>query len=139
MPAKKTYTDFTGDAVYNYLAHLAATGNKQEAAAVNNLSPHAINQRRKEDQAFADDEKWADEQFNDKIRSAMVRRGIDGVVEDVWYQGEVVGEKRVYSDAILNKLSQRLPDLNKEQKIELTTPGILAVPVRSAWDNVDTE
>jgi hypothetical protein len=42
---------------------------------------------------------------------AAKTRAVDGVVEEIYYQGEVVGEKRVYSDGLLTTmLKANLPE-----------------------------
>lgn len=39
-----------------------------------------------------------------RLESAAISRAVKGVKEDVYYQGEVVGKKRVYSDGLLQFL-----------------------------------
>jgi hypothetical protein len=52
------------------------------------------------------------------IESAAMERAIDGVEEDVYYQGEVVGQKKVYSDSLLSKLLvARVPGYNPESTV----------------------
>jgi hypothetical protein len=47
-----------------------------------------------------------------RIQSAMIRRGVDGIMQPVFYQGEVCGYKAEYSDGLLNTLARgRLPHL----------------------------
>lgn len=55
------------------------------------------------------------------IESAIIERGIYGVQEDVYYKGDVVGHKTVYSDGLLGKLAEaRIPAYNKKE----TTTGV---------------
>lgn len=44
------------------------------------------------------------------IESEAMRRAVRGVQEDVWYKGDVVGEKTVYSDTLLAKLLEAKVD-----------------------------
>ena len=127
------YHEFKDDLVYAYLSHVAATGNKSEACEVLGLSPSAVGTRRREDLEFAEEERAADARFNDCIRSAMVRRAIDGVDRDVWYQGAVVGKEVVYSDMLLKELSKRLPDMQQKHEVEVTTSGLIGLPTVSSW------
>jgi hypothetical protein len=53
------------------------------------------------DEAFA--RAWDDamEHGVDKAEQEAFRRAVEGVVDDVYHQGVVVGQKRVYSDSLL--------------------------------------
>lgn len=47
--------------------------------------------------------------------SAAIQRGVHGVEEDVWYKGEAVGTKRVYSDGLLQTLLKaKVPEFAKD-------------------------
>lgn len=47
-----------------------------------------------------------------RIQSAVIRRGVEGIMQPVFYQGEVCGYKAEYSDGLLTLLAKgRLPQL----------------------------
>ena len=47
--------------------------------------------------------------------SAAIQRGVVGVEEDVWYKGEVVGSKKVFSDGLLQTLLKaKVDDFKKD-------------------------
>lgn len=57
---------------------------------------------------------------NDVIRTALYRRGIDGVEVDVWHNGERVGTKLEYSDRCLVALAQmKLPEARNQLDVNL--------------------
>lgn len=60
------------------------------------------------------------------IRAEIRRRAIDGVEEDVYYQGDVVGQVRRYSDSLLAKLAEaHLPEYQRNQLPDAGTEGAL--------------
>lgn len=47
--------------------------------------------------------------------SAAIQRAVHGIQEDVWYKGEAVGEKTVYSDGLLQTLLKaKRPEFAKD-------------------------
>jgi len=49
--------------------------------------------------------------ISDVIEQEAIRRGVDGVIKDVWFKGEIAGQERVYSDQLLNTvLRARRPE-----------------------------
>lgn len=60
----------------------------------------------------------------ERIRAELQRRAIDGVLEPVFHQGEIVGEIRRYSDRLLLALAKaRLPEFQDTTRIEVTGGG----------------
>jgi hypothetical protein len=60
---------------------------------------------------WAKDDKRVAERFQEAVRvgsqglvSAAIQRGVHGVQEDVYYKGDVVGQRTVYSDGLLTTL-----------------------------------
>lgn len=48
------------------------------------------------------------------LESVAIQRGAHGVEEDVYFKGQVVGQKRVYSDSLLSKvMDARIPAYKK--------------------------
>lgn len=55
------------------------------------------------------------------LYSAAVQRAVRGVEEDVYYKGDVVGQKIVYSDSLLTTLLKgKLADFKKEDQTAAT-------------------
>jgi len=70
---------------------------------------------------------------NDVIRTALYRRGIDGVEVDVWHNGDRVGTKLEYSDRCLVALAQmKLPEARNQLDVNLAGPD--GGPVRVEVD-----
>lgn len=74
---------------------------------------------------------------NDVIRTELYRRGIDGVDEPVYWQGEQVDTRRVYSDRCLIALAQmKLPEARNQLEITGAEGGPVRVEVEG--DRVST-
>lgn len=80
-----------------------------------------------------------DQVRNDSIRQELARRGITGVVEDVWHNGEKVGERVVYSDRCLVALAgMRLPEARNQLDVNLAGADGGPVRVEVAGERVST-
>ena len=76
---------------------------------------------------------------NDVIRSELYRRGIDGVDEDVWYEGAQVGTRRVYSDRCLIALAtMKLPEARNQLDVNLAGADGGPLRVEVEGDRVST-
>lgn len=64
----------------------------------------AVYRHRQTDAVFA--EQWAavDTSITDDLEQEAIRRAVDGVAEPVYWQGEIVGLTRKYSDSLLQFL-----------------------------------
>jgi hypothetical protein len=85
-----------------FLHHLAESANVREAARRIKRSPTTCYARRKTDAAFA--EAWdqtMDQAADTVLESEAVRRAVEGVERDVFFQGKRVGSVREYSDTLL--------------------------------------
>ena len=79
--------------------------------------------RRKIDPAFA--ERWAKAKSiaNVEVNKEVRRRAITGVDEDVYFQGEKVGKKKVHSDSLLIMLAKASsPEFKDQSRVIHTTP-----------------
>jgi hypothetical protein len=71
---------------------------------------------------WRNDDKDVDKRLTEAARvgtqgliSAAIQRGVHGYEEDVYYKGEVVGQKKVYSDGLLTTLLKaKVPEFGKE-------------------------
>jgi hypothetical protein len=55
---------------------------------------------------FVEAEKLAREQFVERLEKEMLRRAVEGVSEDVYFKGQRVGQRKVYSDTLLIALAK---------------------------------
>lgn len=53
------------------------------------------------DPAFAEQAKQAEDEATERLEREALRRGVEGILEPVYYQGKKVGLIRRYSDALL--------------------------------------
>lgn len=97
-----------------FLDHLAGRGNVRAACAHAGMSAEAAYRLRRREAAFA--RAWAAalglarEAGGDELAT----RAIDGVEEDVWYRGELVGTRRKYDARLLLAHLARLDKLVEE-------------------------
>lgn len=87
------------------LEALRESGNVREAAAKARMSTSTVYQRRKNDeefeQKFEEARSAGEEALAYRLLEEARRRGEDGVLEPVFYQGAQVGKIRRYSDNLL--------------------------------------
>jgi len=84
-----------------FLAALGETGNVTTAATAAGVSRQACYLLRDRDELFASAWDSALETAADLLEAEARRRAADGVDEPVYYQGEVCGHVRRYSDTLL--------------------------------------
>ena len=103
-PPGRTGHNVTAETKAAFLAKLAETGNASEAAESVGFARKTMYRHRDSDEEF--DTGWiaAQEEAYDKLEREAWRRGVEGVDEPVFYQGEVCGHVRRYSDNMLGTL-----------------------------------
>lgn len=89
-----------------FLEIVAKNGNVKTSAALLGLSYNTIKNYASKDPYFAEMIEIAENQFAAGVEKALYERGVQGIEEDIWYQGEKVGTKRVYSDKLLEVLAK---------------------------------
>ena len=84
-----------------FIDGLRATGNVSEAARGANICRSRVYECRHRDQAFA--AAWADalEEAADRLEMEAFRRAVEGIGEDRFFKGDVVGRVTRYSDRLL--------------------------------------
>lgn len=108
--------DLDEDMVALFLSVYAMTGQVSKAAAAINVWPPAIYMLKRRNKDFANAMAAAKQVAISLAEDELLRRGLEGVEEDIYYQGEVVGSKRVYSDtALLRVLEAERPDKWKKR------------------------
>ncbi len=85
-----------------FLDILAQTGKVAASArAVGFSSTAYLHKLRREDEDFA--EAWGEavDAAGDVLEEEAIRRANEGIIEEIYYKGEVVGERLLYSDQLL--------------------------------------
>lgn len=100
-----------------FLDRLAADGSVSAACARIGMSREAAYQLRRRDARFA--RAWSAALLLAREASAEVlgTRAIDGVEEDVWYRGEVVGTRRKYDTRLLLAHMARLDRIAENESV----------------------
>ena len=102
-----------------FLETLAATGNVRAACKRVGLSREAAYRLRRREALFARGWDTALLVARDLTAETLGDRAIDGIEEDIWHRGELVGTKRRYDTRLLLAHMARLDKLAEEQ----TSPG----------------
>jgi hypothetical protein len=110
-----------------FLAAYRKTGLLQQSAKLAGLTKHDIERYTKgntaEAECFALNLQDAADSWSDTLRAELSRRAIEGVEENVYYKGEWLETKRVYSDSLLTLMAtSTLPEYKKA--VEKETGGI---------------
>lgn len=72
------------------------------------------------------------------LESVAIARGVHGVQEDVFYKGEVVGQKTNYSDTLLSKvMDARIPAYKKGSEGGNTFTGPTQINIMPRAENFD--
>lgn len=92
-------------------------GDLVEAAKYSGVSPMFIQRWMKDDTDAAERIQEAQQVGYLGLESEARRRAVDGIEEDVYYKGEVVGKKVSYSDGLLGKLLEaNVPKYSKKEQ-----------------------
>ena len=112
-----------------YLEHLARTGLMYHAAESVGVCPNTVTNYRKAHPEFEARVQDAMGHYRDGICREVHRRGVDGVSEDVYFQGAVVGRRTTYSDRLIELLAKRhIPEFRDHVTADMTlTGGVLVV------------
>lgn len=94
-------TKFTLKKREKFLEILSKTSNVSEAAKAVGMSRHGVYDVRNTNAGFAKEWDDAVETGLDALEREAIRRGMEGVEEPVFYQGDEVARVRKYSDTLL--------------------------------------
>lgn len=125
-----------------FLEILAQTGKvKDSALAVGYTSTIFLNKLRREDEDFAAEWDLALASAEDVLSDEAIRRATDGVLDPVYYKGDVVGYKVNYSDTLLMFVLRGLnPDKYREKSHGGTNVnlkfGIAVMPMTAPSEGV---
>lgn len=98
-----------------FLDHLASRGNVRAACASVGMSREAAYKMRRRDGVFGRSWDAALLLARDITAETIGDRAIDGIEEEVWYRGELVGTRRRYDARLLLARMARLDKLTEEQ------------------------
>ena len=114
-----------------YLAAYSILGSVMYAAKSAGISPGTVNNWQRNNEKFQEYYDIAEQAHAEYLEVEAQRRAVMGVEEDVWYQGEKVGKKRVYSDNLLKFLLQgaRPQKYRRQSKVEVKADGNSKVQV----------
>ena len=98
-----------------FLDRLAVSGNARAACRRVGLSAESAYRQRRKDPLFA--RAWAAAVLlgRDASQQVLADRAVDGIEEDVWHRGEVVGTRRRYDTRLLLAHLARLDNLASEE------------------------
>ena len=122
-----------------FLGVLAKTGRVSEAArAVGYTDTATLQQYRRNDEEFAEAWEYALEAAAHVLEEEAIRRATEGVLEPVYYKGEVAGYKTNYSDTLLMFILRGLkPSVYRENQRGGDTNinfGIAVLPMTAQSD-----
>jgi len=116
-----------------YLHALAETGRYGAAAAAVGCHYNSAYKLRNENKEFATLCDEALELYRGRVAAEIHRRAIDGVDEPVYWQGQLVGYKRVYSDTLLLAHARaRIPEYRDSGPGGRTTVNVSATATATA-------
>lgn len=102
----RAYRHFTEERQDTFLDNLATTGNLEASAAAVGINPRTAYAWMQKSDEFREQVNQARAQAMTQIEREIARRGINGVQQPVYYQGEVVGQVTQYSDRLLLALAR---------------------------------
>lgn len=106
---------WTAQARSTFLASLATCGTVRGAAQSVNLSPQAAYKLRARDPAFARAWDAAITIARDHLVSHLTTVAFEGWTEEVWYKGELVGERHRHNPMVAMRLLERLDRMAEKQ------------------------
>lgn len=112
-----------------FLAALAAEGTVVAAAKAAGRNRSYCYEAREADAAFARAWDEIDGAVADALEAEAIRRAQNGVDRDVYYQGQVVGQERQFSDSLLQFLLRgKRPEVYAD-RTRLDVAGVAGRPV----------
>lgn len=102
--SNKMPVPFGAEKQLEFLQHLEQCGNKTLAAARTGVSISTITRASKKNKKFGEWLAIAQAKALDELVSVAKDRAVKGVVEDVYYKDEKIGEKTVYDNSLLKFL-----------------------------------
>jgi hypothetical protein len=125
-PVKREPPVFGADAQDAFLTLVGEGWPPSRAAKQIRVKLSTIESRKSRDKAFAEAYRLSRLAGSEIVLEEMHRRGVEGFMEPVYYQGNVVGHIRKYSDRALSDLARGLrPDMfDPRVQVEVTAVHI---------------
>lgn len=121
-----------GDNVKNtFLTEVKRTGLVATAARNAGTNSRRIKTECEQDKEFEADLKECLMIYAETIQAELHKRAVEGVEEDVYFQGQVCGQKINYSDALLTTLVKaKSPEFREKLSVDTTIHGgvMLTIP-----------
>jgi len=121
--ARKQLQRYTDEVHDKFIQNYQVTGRVTKAAKAAGMSLAAIYLLKKTHPTLVEDMEMALEKYRDTLENEARRRGVEGTVKEIYYQGEVVGEERVYSDRMLELLLKKERPHEFRERKEITGAG----------------
>lgn len=124
----RSYNHFTPTKRNKFLKTLERTGNKNSAAAHAGVSRATVYALMSRNESFRAKVEMAHDKHTASLEEEVMRRAVDGVDEDIYFKGKVVGSKKNFSDALLQKVLEaadperygKRSNVNIEQNINVS-------------------
>jgi len=129
--AAKRKSVFDDNAKNLFLEEVSRTGLLAKSAKVIGVNSRFIKKHLEDNQEFFEAYEEALLMYQESLQAEMHRRAVEGVEEDVYFQGVVCGQKRVYSDSLLTTLTKaKVPEFRDRQKLDVAVSGgvLLTLP-----------
>lgn len=123
-PVQKGIVRVTQEMRDQFLEYLAQTGLICHAANAVGVCSQTMLVHRKADPAFELQVQEALAHYRDGLTREVHRRAVDGIREDVYFQGAVVGQRTTYSDRLMELLVKRhIPEFRDHVTADMTVNG----------------
>jgi hypothetical protein len=128
-PVQKGLVRFSPARKEKFLEYLAQTGLHCHSANSVGISEVTARVHRKQDPEFELRVQEALSFYRDSLCREATRRAVDGVTDDVYFQGAVVGQRQTYSDRLMELLLKRhIPEFRDHVTADMNvTGGVLVV------------
>lgn len=121
------HMEFTGEIRQEFIAALEQFGAVLTACDWVGMAQSTLYKRRKEDPTLAAEMDAALERYRLSIVAEVRRRAVEGWVEPVYQQGQLVGTKRVFSDKMLELLAKaKIPEFKPQVDVTSTNVNVNA-------------
>ncbi|WP_018949508.1 helix-turn-helix domain-containing protein [Thioalkalivibrio sp. ALMg11] len=104
---------------------LSQTGNLSACAAEVGLSRDTIYRAMQRDEEFATRIAQARDKASYEVEREIRRRGLEGISRPVYYQGEIIGEQKEYSDKLLLAMAKaNMPERYSDKQYQVIDHSI---------------
>ena len=123
-----------------FLANFAKLGNITYAAKAAGIDRTCHYDWLEKDEKYAERFHSAQEEAADLLEAEVLRRGVKGVVEPVYYKGEICGRVRKYSDVLLIFLLKGVRPNKFRDRVEVSDPSgrnPLTAALEDMWTKIE--